>query len=347
MELQREPNPIAPRGWELPPLFPILARPERSAALAQAFASRARAFSCCLVFLFLPSIAQQAAIGFVWSDPRTVSLMLASVIFLRIVTLPENDAQLRRWGNSACVGMAVLLILSVFPRTVSSSEGMANQLLIALMISGCFSLQTSGFIAGWAVFASIYAMLVLRFHPGTEWTVLWLRLGSASVIAFLVKHTQALLCQLYNEITLTDEARREIYRQATEDARDAQSRFERLSNAGKEALILHRAGRIEDLNNLALELLGAKREELIGEPVSKILAKGFSRLATQPSDQKNSSLTRVKVIQRNGKTIEAYGFNHEIVFPDGAIAVLGLRWTERMVESEMKPDIFFQSTLRN
>lgn len=334
MEMAFERNPAVPTPLEIPRDLPVLPRSERSEALSRAFAGRARAFSCSLVLLFLPSIAQQFATFNTWAEPRLIVLLLGLGFCARVGMLKSANPQLRRWGELACLYLAGLLAFVVFPSGHNGSEWVLNELLTGIVLSGGFFLLTRWFLAGAALFASLYAIIVTSFYPGASATALWVRLGIVFLLALIVQRSQARICADFNLVTLTDEARLALYLKASEDARNAERRFERLANAGKEALILHSSGRIIEANSLAAELVGTERERLLGEPVAKLLAKSSQRLLTQASDTANSTFTKVRLVRSDGTFADAAGFHHHQVFPEGAVGVLVLRSTERRTDDE-------------
>jgi len=295
---------------------------------------------------FLPALWHQAGLGLAWRGSRAIALLLGSGLLVRIVTLSADNQQLKRWGHFACLSLSGVLVFVTYPSARSGSEPFLNQLLICLLIAASFFPLRRWFVAAAALFGTCYS-LALRYHPGPESQNLWLELAVVGVISAIIQRTQAGISEHYNQVTLTDEVRLKLYSQTAEDARKAQRRYERFTNGGKEGLIFHSGGKVLDANIAALEMLGSERKRIEGQSISRFLSKPSARLLTQPTDRKNTAFTRVKIIREDGTPVEALAFNHELLFPEGRVAVLGLRAIDPKAAAESRSSVLGDEMFRN
>ena len=240
-----------------------------------------------------------------------------------------------------------LLVFVTYPSARSGSEPFLNQLLICLLVAASFFPLRRWFVAVAALVGTCYSLVLLRFHPGAESLNLWLELAVVGVISAIVQRIQAGISEHYNQVTLTDEVRLKLYGQTAEDARKAQQRYERFTNGGKEGLIFHSGGKVLDANIAALEMLGSERKRIEGQSISRFISKSSARLLTQPTDRKNSVFTRVKIVREDGTPVEALAFNHELLFPEGAVAVLGLRAIDPRAAAESRSSLLGDEMFRN
>ncbi len=328
MDPSLAPNPTVPSALVLPRSLPELGRSEKAQALKAAFSHRARAFASCLGLLFIPLEFTAPPAHLALLNARTAALVLGWLLLIRIVTLPPEDARLLKWSNAACLFLLASFALGSFPSSHADTERALQNELISLLLAGAFLLSIPWFYASAVLCCGFYAGCALQFSSAPPVAV-WIRLTLYVIIAALVQQAQARLSHAYNKLALTDEARFAVYSEALEAARKSHLRFEKLSNAGKEALLLHARGTILEANSAAQDLLALPRQSLIGKPVEQVLARDCVRFASRPSDAANNALTPIKVVRGDGVQIDALGYNSEIVFPDGAVSVLGLRPFER------------------
>jgi PAS domain-containing protein len=341
-------NPTIPSAALFPLKFPALSRAEHSNALKKAFAERARAFALCVGILFLPLLLQFPVTHLIWSDPKVGSLLVGALLFLKLVFSKDtSNPHFRRSGHFICIAFVLLIVLAVFPESETSSRSVTRCLLVSILIAGSLFQSVEWFLASVVVFGLLYARLVFAFHGGIEATQFWIELIGAAALSLVVQSTNAKFRKRYNLWAITDEVRLTTYSRAVEEARTFKSRFEKLSNAGKEALIFHTNGKIVDANRSALDMVGVELEQLLGKTIGEILGAGCSQLATQLVDPKRSSLSRVKVTRSDGTLLDAMAFNHLIMLPEESIAVLGLRPVDRKrsieLQSCLDPAVVFKN----
>ena len=338
-----EPNPTVPTGLPIPRDFPRLTPGEHSQALKELFAERARVFTYIVTLLFVPLILlDQPLVSLV--DGRGAFLLIGCGLLAFLIADRQQQGRNRRPANAAALAICTLVAISLFLLTPPATDSAMDRILLAAIAAGALFVTTPSFILVATICAALYGLLAIK--TGAEALLSnWLELLTVAGISLIVHVAARSKLLSFNELALREEARLDFYNKAVQQAREEQERFKRLSDAGREALIVHSEGKILDANLSAVQLLGYETNELVGRPVTDLFASQFVRFTEQINDPDNTSLARIKVVRKDGSHLESMAFNNVLVFRNQSASVLGFR----KVDSQVKTDTahFFQDLSRN
>lgn len=172
-----------------------------------------------------------------------------AAILLRVVL--HRRAVPGRWGNPVVFGLGVLVLVHDSALTVLSGDPAQTTIFgVLVFAAGIFFLSWwwfSGFVVlVWAVWGGLVAV--------SEPSMAWVHHGSAFVGVTGIAVITHLLRWRGNRQLLAGE-----------------ERFRELANATFEAVVIHVAGRIEDVNDRARDLFGRSWEQLVGLHVLELL----------------------------------------------------------------------------
>ena len=230
-----------------------------------------------------------------------------------------------RWAHPAATLLAGFVTLQyAFLAHLTGNAFYAGAVLVLIMGSAFFFLSLPWFlttllISAAPAFAVLHSLGTIA-GPGAA-----ISAGLYIPFALVIQNSRLKDARWLVQYQLEERKRIEILSSAISEARGSEKRFRKLSEAGREALILHTGGKIVDLNKAAVTLMGYAHAELIGKPVASLVTATDRHFVEQITDPANENLSCVTALRKNGLPVKLAAFNHVLISPEETVAVLGLR----------------------
>lgn len=207
---------------------------------------------------------------------------------------PQTEA---KWVFPVATMCAVLLVAAVgFLLLIEGQAVHTLYLVVILLGMGFFVISVPAFmVTSLAVAGAFFAALLV--HGGQED---WLHAGIGLVLAFVL--AAVFLGARYRTLHWLFDLRRRDEMQKTslgrsfQAAHEAQSQSRALAEAAFEGIIVHKEGRVVDLNEAACGILGTTRVQAVGEELTRFLAQ--EEIHRYPQARKEQ-------IDKEGETVES------------------------------------------
>ena len=231
-----------------------------------------------------------------------------------------------RWAHPvATLLMGFVALQYAFLAHLSGDASYAGAILVLITGSAFIFLSLPWFLTALLI-SSVPVFTVLQAEGGVMGGAgVALAAGLFAVFSLSIQNSRVKDARTLIRYQLEERKRIEVLSAAILEARGSEKRFRKLSEAGREALILHHAGKVVDLNKAAVSMLGYDSAELIGKPVESLVAASDRSFVEQITDRTNDNLTSVTALRRDGLPMKVAAFNHVLISPEETIAVLGLR----------------------
>lgn len=158
------------------------------------------------------------------------------------------------------------------------------------------------------------------------WETLWFRVAALAALAALLYAAYRL--RVYAMQQRTRQLEQQVA-QRTQELSDSEARFRGLATSTFEAVLVHDAGQILDANQAALTLFGYSDQELLGQPLTMLLASDSQPLLAQ-GEHSGAGPVEIQGITRAGQRIPLEVRERAVPFQGRPARVLALRdLTER------------------
>jgi PAS domain S-box-containing protein len=280
----------------------------------------------------LPGQPQEASL--LTSKAGAALLFLLGRLALRARAIPEGRAHL----VAVAVGAVALGVL--LHQLNVTGEPRETAFLLILLVGagfvcldpGWFALFTGLVLGGWALVAGpglgepewTYYGLALLVAAGMATAILLVRLRGLLRLDAFQRQERVRQLELETALEQTERARQgeEEARKALESAlvqvKESEERFRRLADASFEGVLVFREGRIVDANSRAAELFSVTVAQLIGDPVTNLVAPP-DRAEAEPFLLSGGTRGFVESLQVEGRRYDGTRFPMELSVVDSAL----------------------------
>lgn len=208
-------------------------------------------------------------------------LAAATVAMLLLVYVGLGRSRLPlRWAHPVAATIAALVLANTVAQHIDARPYDYSSYSLVIVGVGFLMLDRRWLIAVLVAVCGAWVMTVIVAHPDSDSFDVALQLAGTVTLAFIVHTVRVRTLRHLERLRLQDAHRKTVLAEAVLNVRHSEERFRKLSNATFEGIVIHDQGRILDVNQALLDMLGYGYADVVGKSAFEFLTP-----ATRPQVQ--------------------------------------------------------------